>query len=1510
MRIHNITRKAKMNTIKKWMRLAPALCMAFCSISVSAGTIPWNDGEKGGTLSFGSDASGDNTLQLPQEDYETQVKQLDFYAGLGGTLTVDGGTSGWSFGMPATGGEYSYTTYPFSVNGAATLFSVWLQTVFPTPHPATAAQIEITNAQFRVTREGTKSELHIDGGFWNTWNPYGIASSWVGLMVGGGYGDDQLENRVYVHKGATLNLAGLNWSGAARDYNLFQIDGGKHAVHRNFVFFGDEGHYDGIERAAEMVVTGPDTELNVTDSNGGYFLFRGSANGSGAGMSAPGKHGSDTAILTITNGAKVLAKYITDFGGTKKNVINVSSGGLLSAAGNLTANENGAAAYLQLVGDGGTYLLGLANFGATKGGCCGVALTNGVFSLGSTGSWTCSDGGRYEFVDCAITNGNFVGNWLDLRMRGCTWKLGFSVGFKLGNSSTGDSTAVFDDTVVSHHLSMTFGAAANCCGTCVVTNGSLVTSDSSFTLGAAAGAKGLLTVVDGAVVKQTGNGLRVGSAADAEGVLTVGEGGVFVASAGSDQVGVSGNGTLRIVGGSVTNCSTYSTVYGTTLGVNAGSTGTVELGKDGLLRTAYLTGGSGASRLVADGGTMMPEVKYSASGQPTTEARQERFIYGLTSAEVGAEGLTIISPWATPITVEQAFADLPDVQGRLVLTGSGTKKLTGANTCSLIRIEEGDATVASAVSTVQAVGAGRLLLGDGAATAVTYGGLILGEESTGGILAVDSSDVITTTAAPVFNKAYLVLCDVPANGTYPLVRTSAPVDAAAKAGWAAAYLYAGRQDGKMYAFTVTEAEGVTTFNIVVADARDLDPSLVKKYNGAGGSVTVDDVEVADAVEFNSYSSYSVAGDGLFAFNDTGAGYVNSLLGSHLLGIGLVLPSTTEFHVEEGAELEVSGNIQNGAVRKTGLGMLTLTGENNAFMDESSVEGGIVRFENAGAIGYNEAARANAVAIKRGTLEFESEEAESVTGCGLVIDAGTKTAAIANVKSPLELHGYEWRSGAFLKRGAADLAIDFVGSCVVGKDSGLYTTTTFFETFPANGDSPTSSYGGLTVAEGVLVLRGTPSMTLDSNANIVKIGVNTADGTADPSLVVDGAYLYNPSVYVYFAEGLSKDCFARDFTLKLVNGGKLVTAGLNCGKIEDEDGAGSSALHLLLENGGKCATFNSLEFPASAYCFVDVSATGGSWLNAFGFLFNAPFALKVQESLICKSSGYATGTDATDMKFGFNAVGVADLRNADFRINGLSRAPKTKGKTDFGNGQVTLDFDGTTWWPKASAVNLAIQEAETFTLNVKSGGLVVSNDSGKVFSTAKAFTGAGRIVKAGAGTLAFGRNVTIKGDGATGTETIELERTYTMDAEGGLEIREGTVQLSEGSIRPDVEVEVAEGGVLDLGGNEIKIGGLSGAGTVVNGVLMNSSIGFDAESEEGLAFENCAFAGKMKVVVTGAQPELGKTYRIGTWDGTGTSPDGASWRVLGCGSSVRMKVSVKDGVLYGTFNQVGLTVIVK
>jgi len=589
----------------------------------------------------------------------------------------------------------------------------------------------------------------------------------------------------------------------------------------------------------------------------------------------------------------------------------------------------------------------------------------------------------------------------------------------------------------------------------------------------------------------------------------------------------------------------------------------------------------------------------------------------------------------------------------------------------------------------------------------------------------------------------------------------------------------------MYAFTVSEASGVTSFNIVIADARALDPDLVKNYNGAGGTVTVDGVEAVDAVSFDSAGSYAVGGSGAFTLNDTGSGYVRALTGAHELGIGLVLPGVTVFDVAEGSELEVSGVIRNGAVTKTGFGKLTLANEGNSFLDALTLEKGTLRLEGAEAGGYNEAALSNDLVLKRGTFEFEGEADGETLERRLVIDAGTKTAVVANVKSPLTVKAVTTKTGSMIKRGAGTLTYDLSANTTLACEHGRYGygQVGALVSFAENGDAPSNGYiEGYNVAEGAVVLKGATS-TYANLQTYWRLGLNTADGTVDPSFTADGLRVQTTGGQLQMGL-VSADAFARHFTFALRNGARYGTDGFLVAGLDDEKGRGSTVCDISIADNGWLAVSWSLGMGGYQYAKVNITQTNGGSLHVPSLGFMSPFSWTVSGGRFASAGDRVPSENASSVSFGYYAKGEATFVNADFRCKGnFGRISLPNYNAIYSTNAIAFHFDGTTWYPKANDVNLMIREAETFTLDVTGNGLVISNDMATTFATHKAFTGDGEIVKAGAGTLVFGENVTVKGATFSGVVQpplrVKIINSGVAHLGGDVTVEDGALKVSLG-----------------------------------------------------------------------------------------------------------------------------------
>ena len=182
------------------------------------------------------------------------------------------------------------------------------------------------------------------------------------------------------------------------------------------------------------------------------------------------------------------------------------------------------------------------------------------------------------------------------------------------------------------------------------------------------------------------------------------------------------------------------------------------------------------------------------------------------------------------------------------------------------------------------------------------------------------------------------------------------------------------------------------------------------------------------------------------------------------------------------------------------------------------------------------------------------------------------------------------------------------------------------------------------------------------------------------------------------------------------------------------------------------------------------------------------------------------------------------------------------------------------------------------------------------------SGAGGLVKEGAGTLVVGTAKTVSQDG---TVTNDLG-VATLACTGVTRVRAGVVRLEPGSA-DGAAFDVAAGATLDLGGGAHAIS-VTGAGTVANGALKQGSI-----LGQGTTFLNVEICNGGRIDVRAYDvPSRPSGLKIGTVSGT-TTVSGSLLRLWGDETAERYRgqLRVVDGTLLRDIvNQSGLIISVR
>jgi hypothetical protein len=440
-------------------------------------------------------------------------------------------------------------------------------------------------------------------------------------------------------------------------------------------------------------------------------------------------------------------------------------------------------------------------------------------------------------------------------------------------------------------------------------------------------------------------------------------------------------------------------------------------------------------------------------------------------------------------------------------------------------------------------------------------------------------------------------------------------------------------------------------------------------------------------------------------------------------------------------------------------------------------------------------------------------------------------------------------------------------------------------FPADGSAPEiDNFSGFTVAEGELVFKDDPATRRKHDVkSTMLVGMMTKDGSADPVLTIDGAYIdnYHASGHLYLGRNAGHaNTFFRNATLRIVNGGRL-----------DVD----------------TPQFGSESMPQQKYQ-VTVALTNGTLHGVYSLHWSNyeresnPVRILAKDSHLWGNANavYLKGSIEADLDntyVGKNATTPGNFWVQTWSVANMTGSISLRNKSVFNINAwkninllvkpFTVSFDDSYYRWGGGDFTLAMESHENsgnppnpdlFKLEMRGRGMIVAPASAETLTVAWPLTGEGGFVNEGEGTVAFGEN--------------------TFRFNGVCEVVSGTVDLSDA-------------GKLE----EVK---LRGEGTVRN--MTASKVRLMAEADEnwnvsGLpTFDGCSLD---RVVVdfgmSGASlsNELPKGIRLGKIFG-GTPGDVSRWRVANTGyARVRGRFSVDaDGEVSVDLERVGLAVMVR
>ena len=911
-------------------------------------------------------------------------------------------------------------------------------------------------------------------------------------------------------------------------------------------------------------------------------------------------------------------------------------------------------------------------------------------------------------------------------------------------------------------------------------------------------------------------------------------------------------------------------------------------------------GGTGATTVRADGGTLAPSTAYQSGNN--------ELIYQVPEVLLGAKGLTVDSEGHNPSVCAKFVNDGDGVQGKFIKAGAGTL------TVNLKETNGGSGDYAN----------GRSLNSSHAFTVVNGGTMLLANQPSDGYCQFGKSVSVTDGAVLSLKGSgvtKLVVDDLTLGNGKGISYSTIAMDSgdeieigsslAANAGAIDASWITG--NGEYPVFTC--ASGVTVEQSTLDNIVLLNPPSGKDYIWVtsvdeGTGVTTCSIKVGDEGTLGSHSSI-VYTDGVGVVDPDGStDPVSSISGYGSAHDDLNLYRVASATVAENNTLTLGGALTGGGrstLTKNGSGKLALTGDNSAYQGGFVANGGILSIEDKAALGPVGLLTKN-LALKSGTLAFENGDTSDIDPITLTIATDeNKKPAIVQVANgaTLTAQNVVHQSGALVKTGAGELALDLgAGEYTVVKNNGNENNGNSI-TLPTSGDSPTetATLSALTVLEGSLHIMGSSADNTTVKANDpVLIGGNYA-GNSAPSLVLEDVTFSTEGKHISFGR-------------KVPSGGKaselhMTNAVMRTNKLEvGHDGSTDNLEFIVDLKNSTIVDSYKMQFcwgNAAARITADdstIECTGDNGV-IIGRINSAVFTGDNAALRASKSNG--TGNAGRLQVYNSNFSEGTELR-----FENGARLSTTRGVRyeNFDNSKGTLStvFDGGIFEVNASTAEqncrsrMAQSERQGFT--VEDGGLEVAIADGVNHYITFPVRGVGAVVKTGAGALYMTESYSLE----TSSEQKLLQHT------GGTVVSNGTLVV-DGSLVADgaKSFEVAEGATLDL--NETTLAGatVSGAGVVTNGTLSAATIAYDEDALP--TFTDVTFDGTLTVDFDKTDEDpLDKTAAkagIVVAHYTGEAPANLRVKSVNTGiERVRTAVVCEGGDVIAKMTQSGFVVIIR
>jgi autotransporter-associated beta strand protein len=919
-----------------------------------------------------------------------------------------------------------------------------------------------------------------------------------------------------------------------------------------------------------------------------------------------------------------------------------------------------------------------------------------------------------------------------------------------------------------------------------------------------------------------------------------------------------GLGTLTLTGSDNYNGGT--TVNAGTLAITG--SGTIGSGTATLNGGALDLGGKNITNIISvRGGTLQDGTATQASGSFDIESG------AVTAVLTGAAGL--------------------------LKTTSGTASLSGANTYGGSTLINGGVLAVSAAGTLPntyiTFGGGTLkYIGN----TTDYSGQIV---NSGSAVSIDTGNVGPEFYTPLAatNSGGLTVLSSSGNGTLTVI------DAQVYTGLTtitSGGLYLGDNTGGDDVSSMATSgildNGLLEFRNVSTETNTIAISgtgTVGMY-GTGEEILSGSNSYSGGTQVNSgvlnYTNSYALGTGNVTF--TGPGTLQAgVSGTLASSLGANPGITGTFDTQGNSVATTGGLFGAGNVAKIGSGTLTLTGTSNntgaLFLDA-----GTVNLGSANALSTT----AGTITFKGGTLQYSSANQADYSsriansGSAITIDTngqnvtwtGTLASSntgglIKNGSGTLTLFFPDLYTGTTiinsgtLRTGATNFAVNTDGPMIVNSGgafdaggintywisgitgSGLITSTPGTATIGINGGSQTGTFSGSMVNVGIDYRQTNSTWNLTGSSNIGSNGFsvgNVSDAQAS-TVNLTGTFTGGP-VYIGRDGGAVFN----------VNGGYINTSDIRVGWGAPTDPVGHGVFNL---NSGTVIS------PTVESTFGRTSGTSPELFNlnggvletaqilidsgsnpAFTFTMNGGTLLVTNNGTIFNNGGSSTGNEVS-VQIGAGG-GIINTNG----FNTTSVRPITDGTagpgmlTKLGTGTLTLSNTGS--WSGGTALNGGILNLNNPNalgsggLSFGGGTLQYSSSNQVDYSSQIASSGSAISIDTNGQNVAFASSLPSSNiGGLTKLGAGQLSLSASNAYGGGTVINAGTLQTANANALGAASASLAvNGGTLDMDGNSIKVGALSGSSGTVITTTAGGTITLTASSATSTTYAGAITAG--------------------------------------------------------------------